>query len=70
MDNPYTPHVEAITEKLERERETVVDVKLKGKHLSILRNLLFQEIQNSGGCTKCPDLVEIDAILYRARQLI
>lgn len=63
--NPYTPHVEAAAAKIAEENEKEATLKLKRKHISRLRDLLFVEKQL--GVSKPIDK-EIEKILYEADQ--
>jgi hypothetical protein len=67
-ENPYSPHVEAFKQKIAIERETEVSVKLKGKHISMLRDILREAELDM---FKDQDLIkEIEKILYDAHQKI
>ena len=64
--NPYTPHVDAAAAKIAEDNEREATLKLKHKHISRLRDLLFIEIQAKGEKTALDK--EIDKILYQADQ--
>ena len=77
---PFAAHLEAADAKFAAEQEAEVPVTLKGKHISMLRQLTFERLQlNKSRDTGNPKaeyaeeselITEIDNILHQAGRLI
>jgi hypothetical protein len=66
MENPYSRFVDDFRAKLQWENEQSVQLTLKKKHITMLRNLIFQTMQHD----EDPVLLETDKILHQALQKI